>query len=196
MSRELAKSYDPKHVECEVYRQWEASGFFDPDNLPLRHGSGQAGKRGKPFTIIMPPPNANGALHLGHAVFVTLQDIMMRFRRMQGRKTLWLPGADHAGFETQVVFDKRLEKEGRNRFQIPRDELFREMWDFTMANKVVMEGQLRKLGASCDWSREKFTIDPDIVATVTDTFARLYDDGLLYRGERVVNWGVKDQTPL
>jgi len=196
MSRELAKSYDPKHVEGEVYRQWEASGFFDPDNLPLRHGSGQAGKRGKPFTIIMPPPNANGALHLGHAVFVTLQDIMMRFRRMQGRKTLWLPGADHAGFETQVVFDKRLEKEGRNRFQIPRDELFREMWDFTMANKVVMEGQLRKLGASCDWSREKFTLDPDIVAVVTDTFARLYEDGLLYRGERIVNWCVKHQTAL
>ena len=144
----------------------------------------------------MPPPNANGALHLGHAVFVTLQDIMIRFQRMRGRKTLWLPGADHAGFETQVVFDKKLEKEGRNRFQIPRDELFREMLDFTMANKAVMEEQLKKLGASCDWSREKFTLDPDIVATVTDTFARLYDDGLLYRGERIVNWCVKHQTAL
>jgi len=188
MATEPQTAYDPKRVEDEVYRRWEASGFLNPDNLPARHK--------KPFTVIMPPPNANGALHLGHAVFVTLQDIMIRFQRMRGKKTLWLPGADHAGFETQVVFDKRLEKEGRNRFQIPRDELFREMWDFTMANKVVMEGQLRKLGASCDWSREKFTLDPDIVAVVTDTFVKLHEDGLLYRGERIVNWCVKHQTAL
>src|SRR3990167_6406711 len=188
MPREFEKAYDPKNVEDRIYRRWEASGFFNPDRLP--------GKRTKPFTIIMPPPNANGALHIGHAVFVTLQDIMVRFRRMQGRKALWLPGADHAGFETQVVFDKKLEKEGRNRFEIPRDDVYRQMLEFTLANKKVMEDQLKKLGASCDWSRERFTLDPEIVKIVTDTFVKLYEDGLLYRGERIVNRCVKHQTTL
>ncbi len=193
MAKELAKTYEPKEVEDKIYRSWEESGFFAPEAHQPRADNL---KSAKPFTIIMPPPNANGALHIGHAVFVTLQDIMVRFERMRGRKTLWLPGADHAGFETQVVFDKKLEKEGRNRFQIPRDQLFREMWDFTQANKRVMENQLRKLGASCDWSREKFTLDPEIVETVKDTFHALYEDGLLYRGERIVNWCVKHQTTL
>lgn len=188
MSRELPPQYNPKEVEDKIYRMWEESGFFNPDKLPS--------KKGKPFTIIMPPPNANGALHIGHAVFVTLQDIITRFQRMRGRKTLWLPGADHAGFETQVVFDKKLEKEGRRRSEIPREKLHQEMLDFTLENKKVMEGQLRKLGASCDWSREKFTLDPDIVKIVTDTFVKLYKDGLLYRGERIVNWCVKHQTTL
>ena len=188
MAERLSGAYDPKRVEDKVYQRWEASGFFNPDKLP--------GKRGKPFTVIMPPPNANGALHIGHAVFVTLQDILVRFERMRGRRVLWLPGADHAGFETQVVFDKKLEKEGRSRRDIPRAELYQEMLAFTLENKKVMESQLRKLGASCDWSREKFTLDPDIVKTVTDTFAKLYADGLIYRGERIVNWCVKHQTTL
>ncbi|OGL67736.1 valine--tRNA ligase [Candidatus Uhrbacteria bacterium RIFCSPHIGHO2_12_FULL_47_11] len=144
----------------------------------------------------MPPPNSNGSLHIGHAVFVTLQDIMTRFHRMRGDKTLWLPGADHAGFETQVVYQKKLEKEGRNWFTIPRAELYQEILDFTLENKKIMEGQLRKLGASCDWSREKFTLDPDIVKTVYATFKRLYDDGLVYRENRLVNWCVKHQTTL
>ncbi len=185
---ELAKAYDPKQVEDRIYRRWERSGFFNPDQLP--------GNRAKPFTIIMPPPNANGPLHIGHAVFVTLQDIMIRFQRMRGRKALWLPGADHAGFETQVVFDKKLEKAGRSRSEVPRDQLYQEMLKFTLENKKVMEGQLRKLGASADWSREKFTLDPDIVKIITDTFVKLYEDGLLYRGERIVNWCVKHQTTL
>ena len=190
--RELAKAYDPNRVEDEIYRRWEASGFFNPDKLPAANRQLPT----RPFTIIMPPPNANGALHIGHAVFVTLQDTMARFWRMRGRKTLWLPGADHAGFETQVVFDKKLEKEGRNRSDVPRDQLYGEMLAFTQKNKKVMAGQLRKLGASADWSREKFTLDPDIVRTVTDTFVELYKDGLLYRGERIANWCVKHQTTL
>ncbi len=144
----------------------------------------------------MPPPNANGSLHIGHAVFVTLQDIMIRWRRMQGFKTLWVPGADHAGFETQVVFDKKLEKEGRNRFEIERNQLYKEILAFTLENKKVMEKQLRKLGASCDWSREKFTLDPDIVSKTQDTFIQLYKDGLVYRGNRIVNWCPKHQTAL
>jgi len=121
---------------------------------------------------------------------------MIRFQRMRGKITLWLPGADHAGFETQVVFDKKLEKEGKKRSDFSREELYQKIWDFTQENKKVMENQLRKLGASCDWSREKFTLDPDIVDKVEDTFIKLYEDGLIYRGNRIVNWCVKHQTTL
>jgi valyl-tRNA synthetase len=185
---ELPKVYDPKKVEDKIYNLWLKSGFFNPDKLP--------GKRTKTFTIIMPPPNANGSLHIGHAVFVTLQDIMIRYQRMRGKKTLWLPGADHAGFETQVVFDKKLEKEGRSRFQIPRERLYQEMLQFTLENKKIMEQQLKKLGASCDWSREKFTLDPDIIKVVYQTFEKLKKDGLLYKGKRIVNWCTKHQTSL
>ena len=188
MPSEFDKPYDPKAVEPEIYKKWGDSGFFNPDKLP--------GKRTKTFTIIMPPPNANGALHIGHAVFVTLQDIVIRYQRMLGKKTLWLPGADHAGFETQVVFDKKLEKEGRSRFKIGREDLWKEIWDFTILNKKIMEGQLKRLGASCDWSREKFTLDPDIIEIVYDTFKKLYDDGLAYRDNRIVNWCTKHQTTL
>lgn len=182
------KPYDPKKVEPEIYQKWEKSGFFAPEKLPKTHK--------KSFTIIMPPPNANGALHIGHAVFITLQDIMIRYQRMRGKKTLWLPGADHAGFETQVVFDRKLEKEGRNRFKIPREELYKEMLAFTLENKKIMEEQLRKLGASCDWSRETFTLDADIIDIVHDTFKKLYEDGLAYRENRMVNWCTKHQTTL
>lgn len=185
----LTKAYDPKRVEDKIYRLWEKSGFFNPDKLPSRKGL-------KPFCIIMPPPNANAPLHVGHAVFVTLQDIMIRYRRMKGSKTLWLPGADHAGFETQVVFDKKLEKEGRSRFQIPPGQLYKEIMQFTLKNKKTMEDQLRKLGASCDWSREKFTLDKDIVKIVYQTFEKLKQDGLLYQGQRIVNWCTKHQTSL
>ena len=184
MKRELPPAYNAKEYEAAIYRTWEKGGFFRPS------------AKGKPFSIIMPPPNANGSLHIGHAVFVTLEDIMTRYHRMRGRKTLWLPGADHAGFETQVVYEKKLEKEGRTRFGMEREQLWKEIWDFTQANKKHMEGQLRALGASCDWSREKFTLDPDIIKTVYATFKKLYDDGLVYRDNRMVNWCVKHQTSL
>lgn len=188
MNSELPKIYAPSEVEDKIYHLWLKSGFFNPDKLP--------GKRKKPFTIIMPPPNANGSLHVGHAVFVTLQDIMIRYHRMKGNKTLWLPGADHAGFETQVVFDKKLEKEGRSRSQTPPDQLYKEILQFTLSNKKIMKKQLKKLGASCDWSREKFTLDPAIVKIVYQTFEKLKKDGLIYRGERIVNWCPKHQTSL
>jgi valyl-tRNA synthetase len=195
MSTELPPQYDPRLIEDSIYRQWEESGYFNPDNLPRARG--RAGARtAKPFTVIMPPPNANGSLHIGHAVFVTIQDTMTRYKRMRGFRALWLPGADHAGFETQVVYDKKLEKEGRSRFQIPRDRLYEEMFAFTLANKKIMEGQLRRLGASCDWSREKFTLDPDIVQKVRESFVEFHKKGLVYRGERIINWCVKHQTAL
>ena len=194
MSIELSPQYDPKKIEDAVYRAWEESGFFNPDNLP-RARARTAGKQ-KSFTIIMPPPNASAAMHIGNAVGVILQDIMTRYKRMCGFKTLWLPGTDHAGFETQVVFDKKLDKEGRSRFQIPRDQLYQEMFAFTQENKKLVDEQLRKLGASCDWSRKKFTLDPDIVQKTQDAFVEFYNKGLVYRGERVVSWCVRHQTAL
>ncbi len=188
LNGKLLAPYDPKETEGRIYTLWEKSGYFNPDNLPKRHK--------EPFTIIMPPPNANGSLHAGHAVFVAIEDLITRYRRMNGYKTLWVPGADHAGFETQVVYEKKLEKEGRSRFGMERGDLYREIMDFTLGNKSFMEGQLRQLGASCDWSREKFTLDDDIRNIVYGTFKQLDDDGLLYRGKRIINWCAKHQTSL
>ncbi len=185
---QLTKPYNPADVEPSLYETWEKSGYFNPDNLP--------GERKEAYTIIMPPPNANGSLHAGHALFVTVQDILIRFNRMNGKKALWLPGADHAGFETQSVYEKKLEKEGRSRFGMDRDELYKEILDFTLYNKSFMEGQIRQLGASCDWSREMFTLDESVIKTVNQTFKKLEDDKLLYRGKRIVNWCTKHQTSL
>jgi len=194
---ELPSQYNAKEVEERIYQLWEKSGFFNPDKLPVRKRKIRNSKfEIRNFCIIMPPPNANGSLHIGHALFVTLQDIMIRYQRMRGKKTLWLPGADHAGFETQVVFDKKLEKEGRNRFEIPRDQFYKEILEFTLQNKKIMENQLKRLGASCDWSREKFTLDPEIIKIVYQTFEKLKKDGLVYKGKRIVNWCPKHQTSL
>ncbi len=193
MPQELNPQYDHQSVEKRIYELWEKSGYFNPDNLPALKS-----KHLKPnaFTILMPPTNANGALHIGHAVGFTLQDIVVRFERMRGKKTLWLPGADHAGFETQVVYDKKLEKEGRNRHEIPRNKLWQEIWDFTQENKKIMYAQTKKLGASCDWSRETFTLDPKIIKIVYETFKKMHKDGLVYRDLRVINWCPKHRTAL
>ncbi len=172
-----------------MYKIWEQSGFFNPDKLP------DADKR-EPYTIIMPPPNANAPMHVGHALFVTVEDIIIRYQRMRGRRTLWLPGTDHAGFETQVVFEKKLEKEGRSRFNMQREEFYKEIWDFVQNNKHITENGLRRLGASCDWSRNIFTLDPRIVKIVYATFKQMYEDGLVYRGNRICNWCTKHQTGL
>lgn len=179
----LPKTYNPSEHEEKIYRLWEDGGYFRP----------ASGKR-QPFCIIMPPPNANGDLHIGHALFIALEDIMTRYHRLKGDAALWLPGADHAGFETQVVYERKLEKGGRTRLEMSREEFYREVWEFTMKNKKNMEAQMRRLGASCDWSREKFTLDRDIVGVVYRTFKKLYDDGLVYRGERLVHYCTKHQT--
>lgn len=181
-------AYNPQDTEKRIYDLWEQSGFFNPDNLPARHE--------KPYTIVMPPPNANGNLHAGHALFITIEDILTRYKRMQGYKALWVPGADHAGFETQVVYEKKLEKEGRSRFGMNPQDLYNEIYAFTLENKANMERQVRDLGASCDWSREKFTLDPGVVAEVQRTFIKMFDDGLVYRGKRAINWCPKHQTSL
>lgn len=191
-SEVFSKPYEPAQHEAGIYKLWEDSGYFNPDNLPPTKG----GARSEPFSIVMPPPNANGSLHAGHALFVTIQDIMVRFERMRGKKALWIPGADHAGFETQVVYEKKLQKEGRSRFQMEPQELYDEIMAFTMKNKDFMLNQIRELGASCDWSRLKFTLDDDVITIVHNTFKQLEHDNLLYRGARIVNWCPKHQTSL
>ena len=188
MPDELNKPYDPKEHEDKIYRMWEESGFFNPDKLP--------GKRDKTFTIIMPPPNANGHLHAGHALFITLEDIMIRFERMRGKKVLWVPGADHAGFETQIVYERELEKQGRSRFGMDPQKLYEEILAFTLENKKYMEIDVRAMGASCDWTREKFTLDKDIITETQRTFEQMYKDDLVYRGSRIINWCPKHQTSL
>ena len=187
MDLKFLKPYNPSETEARIYELWEQSGFFNPDNLPGADAQ-------KSFTIIMPPTNANGSLHAGHALVMTIEDIMIRYKRMRGHKTLWLPGLDHAGFETQVVYEKKLEKEGRSRFDIPREKLYEEIMSFTLENSKNIKSQVRSMGASCDWTREKFTLDEDIVKVVCKNFKRLSDDGLLYRGSRIVNWCPKHRT--
>lgn len=188
MNDKLLKPYNPQETEGRIYKLWEESGYFNPDNLPDRHKDYWA--------TIMPPPNANGRLHAGHGLDMTLKDIATRFERMRGKRTLFLPGADHAGFETQVVYEKRLEKEGRSRFNMEPEELYKEILAFTLENKKEMESDVRRLGASCDWSREKFTLDPSTISKVQEVFIRMYKEGLVYRGKRIVNWCPKHQTSL
>ncbi|PIR68580.1 valine--tRNA ligase [Candidatus Nomurabacteria bacterium CG10_big_fil_rev_8_21_14_0_10_35_16] len=195
MNEKLLKPYDPKNTEERIYKLWEESGFFQPEaGAPWAHTPETNPNFGKPFTIMMPPVNANGLLHAGHGLVMTIEDIMIRYKRMQGYRTLWLPGLDHAGFETQVVYEKKLEKEERTRFGMERDVLYKEILDFTLENSKNIKNQIKKMGASCDWSREKFTLDDDIVKTVYQTFKRMSEDKLIYRGNRIVSWCSKHQT--
>jgi valyl-tRNA synthetase len=173
----MEPQYDHTKYESDIYMKWENSGAFSP----------KAGGK-KTFTIIMPPPNANDPLHIGHARFVAIEDILIRYHRMKGEPTLWLPGSDHAGIETQFVFEKKLREKGKSRFDYDRDTLYKMIWDYVQENTGTMESQLKKLGASCDWNRFKYTLDPEIVKIVYKTFKKLYDNGLVYRGERIVNY--------
>jgi valyl-tRNA synthetase len=191
MNEIFLSPYNPTQTEGRIYEVWEQSGFFNPD---VCINKGIISPDAKPFTIIMPPTNANGSLHAGHGLVMTIEDIMVRYKRMQGFKTLWLPGLDHAGFETQVVYEKKLEKEGRSRFGMDPKVLYKEILDFTLTNSTNIKSQIKKIGASCDWSREKFTLDPEIVKTVSQTFKRMYEDNLIYRGNRIVSWCSKHQT--
>ncbi|MBI4096309.1 MAG: valine--tRNA ligase [Candidatus Levybacteria bacterium] len=179
----MDKVYNHRDVEERIYSQWEKKGYFKPEINP----------KGKPYCIILPPPNANGALHFGHAMF-TVEDILIRYHRMLGEQALWLPGTDHAGIETQFVFEKKLKAEGKSRLDFDRDTLFSMIKKYVEENKGGIEKQLRRLGFSLDWSREKYTLDPDIVKIVYKTFKKMYDDGLIYRGYRLVNYCTFDGT--
>lgn len=187
----LLKPYNPKETEDRIYKKWEESGFFNPDVCIEK---GIIPSDAPSFSMVMPPTNANGSLHAGHGLVMTIEDIITRYKRMKGYKTLWLPGLDHAGFETQVVYEKKLEKEGRTRFDIKTEDLYKEILDFTLTNSKNINSQVRKMGASCDWSREKFTLDQSIIEIVYKTFDKLYKDDLVYRGNRIVSWCSKHQT--
>ncbi|HEX4662729.1 MAG TPA: valine--tRNA ligase [Candidatus Saccharimonadales bacterium] len=178
----LPKAYEPQQYESTIYGLWETSGVFSPSGV------------GQPYSITLPPPNANGNLHIGHALTVALQDVLIRYYRMQGRDTLYLPGADHAGFETWVVYEKQLEKEGKSRFDFSREQLYSQVWDFVEKQRGNMEIQLRELGASLSWDHMTFTLDEKVITTVYDTFKKLWDDKLIYRGERIVNFCTRHQT--
>lgn len=179
----MDKTYDHTKVEDRMYKKWEEAGAFQPEINP----------NGKPYCIILPPPNANGALHFGHAMF-TVEDILIRYHRMKGDAALWLPGTDHAGIETQFVFEKKLAAEGKSRFDYSREELYDMIRKYVDENRGGIQNQLKKLGFSLDWSREKYTLDPAIVELVIKTFRKMYEDGLVYRDYRLVNYCTKDGT--
>lgn len=182
----MDKNFDPKSVEEAIYRMWETGGYFTPKPFDKAQGK-------KPFSILLPPPNANADLHVGHAMYV-IEDIMIRYHRMKGDPTIWLPGADHAGFETQFVYEKHLAKLGKSRFDFDRETLYKDIWNFVHENRGKMENQLRRLGFSLDWSRNVFTLDPSVVKTVYESFKQLSDEGLVYRDARLVNYCTKDGT--
>lgn len=182
----MDKVFKPNEVEKRIYEMWEKAGYFRPEINPL----------GKPYTIILPPPNANADLHLGNALYV-IEDILIRYHRMRGDAALWVPGIDHAGILSQVVFERKLKKEqNKTRFDLGREEFFKQVYGFCLNNKSVIEGQLRAMGFSLDWEREKFTLDPEISKIVYTTFVKLYNDGLIYRGNRMVNWCTHCYTTL
>jgi valyl-tRNA synthetase len=187
MIRELAKTYNPKDVEDKIYEKWEKSGYFNPDNLPRQGPSTK--QRGDNFSISMPPPNVTGTLHLGHAIVLAIEDILIRYHRMRGERTLWLPGADHAAIATQTKVEKLLkEREGKSRHDLGREKFLAEVEKFIAETKGIIKNQIRKMGSSCDWSREAYTLDEPRSRAVRTVFKMMYDDGLIYRGERIVNW--------
>lgn len=178
----LSKTYEPNQYEPNIYALWETSGAF------------KASGKGEPFSTVMPPPNANGNLHLGHALDMGLKDISVRHKRMSGYDTIFIPGADHAGFETWVVYEKELQKKNQSRFDFSREQLYQQVWNFVDQQRGTMELQVRALGASVDWDNSVFTLDPKVIKTVYQTFKKLWDEGLIYRGERIVNYSTKYQT--
>lgn len=189
--KELPKAYEPKDAEGKIYKLWEESGFFNPDNLPERN------QKGEPYSIVLPPPNVTGTLHLGHALMLIIQDILIRFERMRGRKTLWVPGTDHAAIATQAKVEQLLYKEEeKTRHDLGRDEFLRRVEDFAQKSHDTIVGQIKKMGASVDWSREAYTLDDTREVAVRTAFKRMYNGGVIYQGHRIVNWDPKLQTTV
>jgi valyl-tRNA synthetase len=196
----FAKSYEPNQYEADIYAAWEAAGVFRPSipTVPIDNNSDGTDDRfeksGQYYSIVMPPPNANGNLHIGHGLTVALEDSLTRYHRLRGESTWYIPGADHAGFETWVVYERTLEKDGHTRFEYSRDELYARVWDFVQMQRGNMELQLRALGASCSWDDLTFTLDENVIDRVYTTFEKMWNDGLIYRGEKLVNFCPKHQT--
>ncbi len=185
------KPYDSVATEDKIYTLWEKSGYFNPDNLPERN------KNGEPFSIVLPPPNVTGMLHMGSALMLAIEDIMVRYARMNGKNTLWLPGTDHAAIATQSVVEKDIQKkEGKSRHDIGREELLLRVDAYAKQSHDTIVRQMKKMGCSVDWSREAFTLDEKRNLSVKTAFKKMYDDGLIYRGFRVVNWDPKGQTTI
>ena len=179
MENNLAKNYKPKDFEDRIYAMWEENGAFVPDeNAPK-----------DPYTVMMPPPNITGQLHMGHALDQSLQDVLIRYKRMQGHKTLWLPGTDHASIATEVkVVDKLREEEGKTKEEIGREAFLERAWAWKKQYGGRINEQIRRLGSSCDWNRERFTMDEGCNKAVKEHFINLYNKGLIYKGARLINW--------
>ena len=187
MKIDLPKTYNPSEVEFRIYKLWEDSGFFTPKLDP---------KRKQPFTMVIPPPNITGELHMGHALNATIQDILARKKRMEGIPTLWLPGTDHAGIAAQNVVEKLLKKLGKTRFDLGREKFIERMWEWKKKYGGIILDQLKKLGCSCDWTRVRFTMDEDYSKAVLEAFITLFKKGYIYKGERVINWCPRCETSL
>ncbi|MCS7251089.1 MAG: class I tRNA ligase family protein, partial [Thermoflexus sp.] len=182
----LPKTFHPREIEEPIYEWWERQGFFIPKVDPSK----------LPFVISMPPPNVTGELHMGHAMFVTLEDLMIRYHRMKGDPTLWVPGTDHAGIATQVMVEREIAREGLTRHELGRERFLERVWAWKEKYGGTITRQLRRLGASCDWTRERFTMDPIYSRAVREAFVRLYEQGLIYRGEYLINWCPRCETAL
>jgi len=188
INEKLLKPYDPKETEGRIYKLWEESGYFNPYNLPERNG--------QTFTIVLPPPNVTGTLHMGHALNATIQDILIRQKRMQGYKTLWIPGTDHAGIATQNVVEKDLKKQGISRHDLGKEKFLEKVWEWKEKYGNIILDQLKKIGSSCDWSRSRFTMDEKYSEAVKVAFLHYHKKGWIYHGERVINWCPRCQTSL
>ncbi|MBI2120339.1 MAG: valine--tRNA ligase [Parcubacteria group bacterium] len=193
MNEKLLKPYDPKETEGRIYKLWEESGYFNPDELIKK---GACEKDAQAFSIVLPPPNVTGTLHMGHAAMLAIEDIMVRYHRMNGKKTLWLPGTDHAAIATQSKVENILQKEGIRKQDLGREEFLKRVEKFAQDSHDTIVGQTRKMGASVDWSREAFTLDEKRSLAVRTAFKKMYDDGLIYQGTRIVNWDPKGQTTV
>lgn len=190
----LLKPYNPVDEESSIYTKWEDSGYFTPETMIK---DGLIAPDAKPYTIVLPPPNVTGVLHMGHAMMLTVQDILIRYKRMQGFRTLWLPGTDHAAIATQSVVEKKISKEeGKSRYDIGREEMMKRINEFALNSHDTIVNQMKVMGASLDWSREAFTLDEARTRAVRTVFKSMYDDGLIYRGWRVINWDPKGQTTI
>lgn len=183
---EINKIYEPNKIETKWYQEWTDKGYFSPT----------IDKTKKPFTVLIPPPNVTGILHMGHVLNNTIQDVLIRYKRMTGVPTLWIPGTDHAGIATQNVVEKNLQKEGTNRHEVGREALVEKIWEFKAEKGGIIIEQLKKLGCSCDWGRERFTMDEGLSEAVKDVFIHLYNKGLIYRGKRIINWCPRCVTAL
>lgn len=194
MDDKFLKPYDPQATEPRIYQEWEESGYFNPDRMIE---DGYTENDAEAYSIVLPPPNVTGRLHMGHALMLAVEDVFVRAKRMQGYRTLWIPGTDHAAIATQSVVEKQIQKEeGRSRHDLGREEMLKRINAFAMASHDTIVGQVKTMGASLDWSREAFTLDETRTRAVHEVFKRMYDAGLIYRGNRIVNWDPKGQTTI